>query len=214
MNTPIHDFLLEYARIHTVRCHMPGGKGLNSPIDITEIDGADSLYESSGIIRESEANAARLFGAGATLYSCSGSTLAIQTMLAAVQPLTGKRRIAAGRYCHKSVVCSCGLLGLDINWIYPDRFLGTDISPEAVEAAIDADTGACGQRARSIPRFHGRSPDTARRGHDRRQRAQDPPRAHGCGVSAPKKSRTPRALQAAYAAFRDFQPVLPDYGQP
>lgn len=142
MNTPIHDFLLEYARIHTVRCHMPGGKGLNSPIDITEIDGADSLYESSGIIRESEANAARLFGAGATLYSCSGSTLAIQTMLAAVQPLTGKRRIAAGRYCHKSVVCSCGLLGLDINWIYPDRFLGTDISPEAVEAAIDADTGA------------------------------------------------------------------------
>lgn len=142
MNTPIHDFLLNYARMHTVRCHMPGGKGLNSPIDITEIDGADSLYESGGIIFESEANAARLFGAGATLYSCSGSTLAIQTMLAAVQPITGKRKIAAGRYCHKSVVCSCGLLGLDINWIYPGRFLGTDISPEAVEAAIDADTGA------------------------------------------------------------------------
>ena len=142
MNTPIHDFLLDYARMHTVRCHMPGGKGLNCPLDITEIDGADSLYESGGIILESEKNAARLFGAGATLYSCSGSTLAIQTMLAAVQPLTGKRKIAAGRYCHKSVVCSCGLLGLDIKWIYPDKFLGTDISPEAVEAAIDADTGA------------------------------------------------------------------------
>lgn len=142
MNTPIHDFLIEYAHMNAVRCHMPGGKGLNSPLDITEIYGADSLYESSGIILESERNAAELFGAGATLYSCSGSTLVIQTMLAAVQPLTRKRKIAAGRYCHKSVVCSCGLLGLDINWIYPDKFLGTDISPAAVEAAIDRDTGA------------------------------------------------------------------------
>lgn len=142
MNTPIHDFLIEYARMNAVRCHMPGGKGLNSPLDITEIYGADSLYESGGIILESERNAAELFVAGATLYSCSGSTLAIQTMLAAVQPLTRKRKIAAGRYCHKSVVCSCGLLGLDINWIYPDKFLGADISPAAVEAAIDRDTGA------------------------------------------------------------------------
>lgn len=121
---------------------MPGGKGLNNPLDITEIDGADSLYESCGIIRESEQNAARLFGAGDTLYSCSGSTLSIQTMLAAVQPLTGKRKIALGRYCHKSAVCACGLLGLDITWLYPDSFLSADISPAAVEAAIDEETGA------------------------------------------------------------------------
>lgn len=139
MNTPIHDFLTSYS---AVRCHMPGGKGLNNPLDITEIDGADSLYESNGIIRESEKNAARLFGAGDTLYSCSGSTLAIQTMLAAVQPITGKRKVALGRYCHKSAVCACGLLGLDITWLYPDNFLGADISPATVEAAIDEETGA------------------------------------------------------------------------
>lgn len=139
MNTPIHDFLTNYS---AVRCHMPGGKGLNNPLDITEIDGADSLYECNGIIRESEQNAARLFGAGDTLYSCSGSTLAIQTMLAAVQPITGKRKVALGRYCHKSAVCTCGLLGLDITWLYPDSFLGADISPATVEAAIDEETGA------------------------------------------------------------------------
>lgn len=121
---------------------MPGGKGLASPLDITEIYGADSLYESAGIIRESEKNAAELFGAGDSLYSCSGSTLAIQTMLAAVQPLTGKRRVVLGRYCHKSAVSACGLLGLEITWLYPDSFLGTVISPEAVEAAIDGETGA------------------------------------------------------------------------
>lgn len=121
---------------------MPGGKGINNPLDITEIYGADSLYECDGIIHESEQNAARLFRAGDTLYSCSGSTLSIQTMLAAVQPITGKRKIALGRYCHKSAVNSCGLLGLDITWLYPEHFLGADISPSAVEAAIDGETGA------------------------------------------------------------------------
>lgn len=142
VNTPVHNFLLKYSQLGAVRCHMPGGKGLDSPLDITEIDGADSLYESAGIIRESEKNAAELFGAGDTLYSCSGSTLAIQTMLAAVQPITGRSRIALGRYCHKSAASACGLLGLDITWLYPDSFLGTVISPEAVEAAIDGETGA------------------------------------------------------------------------
>lgn len=142
MNTPIHNFLIKYSQLGAVRCHMPGGKGLASPLDITEIYGADSLYESAGIIRESEKNAAELFGAGDSLYSCSGSTLAIQTMLAAVQPLTGKRRVVLGRYCHKSAVSACGLLGLEITWLYPDSFLGTVISSEAVEAAIDGETGA------------------------------------------------------------------------
>ena len=49
-------------------------------------DGADSLYDTDtnggkGIIAQSEKNASKLFGSKRTLYSCSGSTLAIQTML-------------------------------------------------------------------------------------------------------------------------------------
>ncbi len=142
MNTPIHDFLEKYASLGAVRCHMPGGKGQNNPFDITEISGADSLYESSGIILESEKNAASLFGSGAVCYSCGGSTLAIQAMLAVAAEVTGKKRIAAGRYCHKSLINTAVLLGLRIDWLYPDSFLGTDISPEAVEAAIDEDTAA------------------------------------------------------------------------
>lgn len=142
MNTPIHDFLEKYAASGAVRCHMPGGKGVNNPFDITEICGADSLYESGGIILESENNAASLFGSGAVCYSCGGSTLAIQAMLAVAAQVTGKRKVAAGRYCHKSLINTAILLGLEISWLYPDSFLGTDISPEAVEEAIDKNTAA------------------------------------------------------------------------
>lgn len=139
MDTPIHDFLLSYAAENPVRCHMPGGK--DNMLDITEIEGADSLFESSGIIRQSEANAARLFGAGETLYSCGGSTLAIQTMLACAKAMyPEKKRVAASRYCHKSLVTSCVLLGLEIDWIRAEEFLSCEVSPKNVEEAISEDT--------------------------------------------------------------------------
>lgn len=139
MNTPIHDFLRRYADENPVRCHMPGGKAV--PFDITEIEGADSLFESGGIISESETNAASLYGAGKTLFSCGGSTLSIQTMLAlakASRPL--KTRVAASRFCHKSLLTSCILLGLEIDWIFPEEYLSCKITPEAVKAKINEKT--------------------------------------------------------------------------
>ncbi len=142
MNTPIHDFLINYSEKNMVRCHMPGGKGLNSPFDITEIDGADSLFEADGIINESERIAASLFGTGATLYSCGGSTLAIQGMLGTVKQLTSKSTIVAGRYSHKSLLTSCILLGFDIKWAYPREYLSAVITPEDIDKLIDDDTAA------------------------------------------------------------------------
>jgi len=85
MNTPICDFVKNYIDNRTLRMHMPGHKGktLLGPelYDITEISGADSLYEASGIIRESERNAASLFGTRETFYSAEGSSLCIRAML-------------------------------------------------------------------------------------------------------------------------------------
>lgn len=139
METPIHDFLLSYAAENPVRCHMPGGK--EQPFDITEIEGADSLFESSGIIKRSEMNAAGFFGAGETLFSCGGSTLAIQTMLACAKTMfPEKNRVAASRYCHKSLVASCVLLGLEVDWIEAESFLSCEISPKNAEEAIREDT--------------------------------------------------------------------------
>ena len=135
MNTPIHDFLRTYSVENPVRCHMPGKKGAD--FDITEIDGADSLYESSGIIRSAEENASSLFGSGATLFSCGGSTLAIQTMLAAAKAAyPGKNRVAASRFCHRSLVSACALLGLEIDWIMPRSFLSCGVTVKAAEEKI------------------------------------------------------------------------------
>lgn len=155
MNTPIHDFLQSYALSDTLRCHMPGAKGTVYPFDITEISGADSLYESSGIIAESESNAAKLFGAEKTLYSASGSTLAIQTMLALAKAHSGKSRISATRYAHKSLISTLVTLGLDCDWIYPEEYLSAKVSPQAVEDCINDET--CAVFINSIDYYGGMS---------------------------------------------------------
>ena len=100
MTTPIVDFVQNYAKSGTSRLHMPGHKGQAllgfEGLDITEIRGADELYEADGIIAQSEANATRLFGTAHTYYSTEGSSQCIRAMLAlALQgaPKTGKRPV-------------------------------------------------------------------------------------------------------------------------
>ncbi|MBQ1264993.1 MAG: amino acid decarboxylase, partial [Oscillospiraceae bacterium] len=77
MDTPVYDFVRAYAEQNGGRLHMPGHKGVGrlgcEMLDITEIAGADALYEANGIIAESERNAAELFGSGHTYYSTEGS---------------------------------------------------------------------------------------------------------------------------------------------
>ena len=52
MNTPICDFVRRYAEGDPLRFHMPGHKGRGplgaERLDITEIPGADALYEAEG----------------------------------------------------------------------------------------------------------------------------------------------------------------------
>ena len=105
---------------------MPGHKGTcflgMEHLDITEIDGADSLYEASGIIAQSEANASQLFGCK-TLYSAEGSSQCIRAMLYLVQLHARQKglrpRIAAGRNAHKTFLTAAALLDLDVDWLYP-----------------------------------------------------------------------------------------------
>lgn len=88
METPICDFVKEYADNGFSRFHMPGHKGRKfigcEKYDITEIDGADVLSHAEGIIKKSQENAAKLFGSGASFYSTEGSSQCIKTMLAVV----------------------------------------------------------------------------------------------------------------------------------
>ena len=127
MTTPIVDFVRRYAQSGTARLHMPGHKGQSllgcEPWDITEIRGADELYEAEGIIAQSEANATRLFGTAHTYYSTEGSSQCIRAMLClALQgaPRTGKRPVLlAARNAHKALLYAAALLDFDIRWLWP-----------------------------------------------------------------------------------------------
>lgn len=153
MNTPIADFVKKYAESHTIRAHMPGHKGISPysaeypfsescKYDITEIKGADSLFEADGIIAESEKNASRIFGSSKTLYSTGGSTLCIQTMLALALKREGKKRpaVIAARNCHRAFINACIFLDAEIIWLFPEYENGSIVSgiitPEAVKHAF------------------------------------------------------------------------------
>ena len=108
MKTSICDFIDEYAKRQALRLHMPGHKGFGThteAYDITEIPGADSLYEAHGVIAESEENASLLFGAR-TFYSTEGSSLCIRAMLyLALRHAKQQGRgnyVLAGRNAHKT----------------------------------------------------------------------------------------------------------------
>lgn len=127
MTAPIVDFVRRYAEKNGVRLHMPGHKGKGQlgcePLDITEIAGADMLYDATGVIAESEGNATALFGSAHTFYSCEGATLAIKAMLATVKmtlPRDTRLRVLAARNAHKAFLYGAALLDADVSWLYPN----------------------------------------------------------------------------------------------
>ena len=146
MDTPICDFVKKYTKSNFLRLHMPGHKGCGSlgaeQFDITEVDGADSLYEADGIIKQSEQNASRLFGCK-TFYSTEGSSQCIRAMLYLAM-LKAKQEgkappIFAARNAHKTFLSAAALLDLEVEWLYPetaDNYLCCDISAEGLEQAL------------------------------------------------------------------------------
>ena len=129
MQTPIYDFVQRYRASGTGRLHMPGHKGTGplgfESYDITEIAGADALYEADGIIQQSEANASALFGSAATYYSTEGSSQCIRAMLQLAvlnaPPQEGHRPlILAARNAHKAFLYGCALLDLEVEWLWPE----------------------------------------------------------------------------------------------
>lgn len=125
--TPIFDFVGRYANGDTLRMHMPGHKGMGvlgvEAFDITEIDGADVLYNADGIIKQSECIASELFGSAQTLYSTEGSSLSIRAMVYLVSSFAkakGQRPlIAAGRNAHRAFLSAVALTDADVCFMYP-----------------------------------------------------------------------------------------------
>lgn len=166
MNTPICDFVQNYADSGQLRFHMPGHKGKSlvgsligsrmgnnqraagmplapEAFDITEIEGADVLYRAKGIIKESEDNASRLFGTAKTKYSTEGSSLSIRAMLYLTMLYTkmaGREPIIlAGRNAHHTFMTAAALLDLRVSWLYPEKWeslVACEITPENLDRVL------------------------------------------------------------------------------
>ncbi len=137
MTAPISDFIRDYIARDPARLHMPGHKGA-VPDDITEIFGADSLYEAEGIILESERNAASLFGSARTLYGTEGSSQCVKAM---VFLAARKGPILAARNAHQSFIHGAALCGARVEWLYPKDAsspYSALIDPKDLEAVLDA----------------------------------------------------------------------------
>ena len=144
METPVVDFVRRYANSGMVRAHMPGHKGKPflgcEALDITEIRGADSLYEADGIIRRSESYAGELFGSGRTVYSTEGSSQCIRAMLyLALTCGNGSRTVVVARNVHRAFVYAAALLDFEIVWLWPERsssLCGCPVSPDTLERTL------------------------------------------------------------------------------
>lgn len=145
MSTPLREAVEGYLAKGRARFHMPGHKGRPLPLfadiarfDITEVEGADSLYGASGAIAETEARYAALYGSAASLLSAGGSTLCIQAMLALACPPGSK--LLAGRGAHAAAVNAMALLDLEPVWIYPRTDPATGLAlaltPKEAEEAL------------------------------------------------------------------------------
>ena len=143
MKTPIADFVRDYAARKNTRLHMPGHKGMPflgcETWDITEVCGADALYEAGGIIAESEKNAAALFGAAATVFGTEGSSQCIKAMVALAAQGREDPWILAGRNAHKAFLHALALCDVDVQWLWPektDSICACRMTPEQVENAL------------------------------------------------------------------------------
>ena len=124
-------FLMEHAEKDAVSFHMPGHKGreiyekygyggfLNRAVDcdITEIDGADNLFKSEGIIRNTEIKYKDIYGVKDSHLLINGTSGGIiAAVLSCVNP--GGKLIMA-RNCHKSVFNAVRLGGITPVYVYP-----------------------------------------------------------------------------------------------
>ncbi len=211
-NLPLTEYLEQYRQRGMLRAHMPGHKGrgvLEFPHpsdvfswDITEISGADSLFEASGILLAGEAQTALLYGSGACCWSAGGSTLCIQAMLAKMR--SENRTVIAARTVHRAFLNACVLLGLNVRWVYPrsggiisGEYALQDFS-DALQSAAAAGESPCVYI--TSPDYLGNMQDIA--GLAALCHAADTPllvdNAHGAHLAFLHKNRHPMALGADY----------------
>ncbi len=139
---PLQNAVEQYIQKDMARFHMPGHKGKGSGVwkeilryDITEVEGADSLFHADGPLLALEQQFAKAYGTRRTLLSAGGATLCIQTMLALACGI-GKK-VVMSRNIHRAAINACALLDLQPVWLYPEPDAGDWFSGRYTGAALE-----------------------------------------------------------------------------
>lgn len=148
----MEDFLLKHAEKKPVSFHMPGHKGSALykrfghekflqdflDYDITEIEGADNLFQREGIIADLAEKYRRLYGVQASIPLINGTSCGLIAAILAVVPRGGKLILA--RNCHKSVFNALTLGGIQPVYakpvLSPEWSISGEVAPEEIERLL------------------------------------------------------------------------------
>ena len=166
----MRDFLMRHGALDPVSFHMPGHKGsaifrrygygdfIDRLIDcdITEIAGADNLFQAEGIIEETQKKYARLYDVERSYLLINGTSGGlIASILAAVKP--GGKLIMA-RNCHKSVFNALTLGNIQPVYAQPEQVAGYGISgavsPDEIKRCV-AEAPDAGAVILPSPNYYG-----------------------------------------------------------
>lgn len=143
------DFLLEHAAKEPISFHMPGHKGGKlyekygygaflqrfMDCDITEIPGADNLFQTEGILRETQRRYAELYEVERSYLLINGTSSGIIAAILASVPEGGQLIMA--RNCHKSVFNALSLGGIQPAYVYPEIMEEYGILGQVTAAEIE-----------------------------------------------------------------------------
>ena len=158
MKRSLLDFLPEHAALDPVSFHMPGHKGSQlykklgygeildklMDCDITEIPGADNLFQTEDVILEIMEKYKRLYGSKKSYLLVNGSSVGL---IAGILSCTKRGdKVILARNSHKSIFNAMRLGGLDPVYLFPEILEGHGIlggiSPEEVKKLMDENPDA------------------------------------------------------------------------
>ena len=158
MKKSLLNFLPEHAALNPVSFHMPGHKGSQlykklgygeildklMDCDITEIPGADNLFQTEDVILEIMEKYKKLYGSKKSYLLVNGSSVGL---IAGILSCTKRGdKVIMARNSHKSIFNAMRLGGLDPVYLFPEILEGHGIlggiSPDEVVRLMDENPDA------------------------------------------------------------------------
>ncbi|WP_027400371.1 aminotransferase class I/II-fold pyridoxal phosphate-dependent enzyme [Anaerovorax odorimutans] len=149
MKTSIYEFLKKHAEKNPVSFHMPGHKGSDLykklgyesfmrdflDYDITEIPGADNLFQTEGILKETQDRYAKLYGVKKSYLLINGTSGGI--IAAILASAVKSKKLIMARNSHKSVFNALTLGQIQPIYAYPDMIADHGISGSVSAGEIE-----------------------------------------------------------------------------